>query len=197
MKSFKKILTENAFYQASTAVRVFKILLVYFGLLLHLIIGGTIYHLWEYSKQLLNLIREDSISFDNPDLYRDKIVALKSSSYQNNIEPSSEDAELKLLSHRNHVNNNSIHANNTINYSNYNYDSSPLTQSTPMTSPENIGGVNGNFDNFTESETVAQFNTKGVIELPFIGKSSDNINTASNMLKHVNPRRQTIHKMQH
>ena len=173
-------------------------MLVYFGVLLNLIIGGTIYHLLEYSKQLLNLIREDSLSFDNPELYRDKIVALKSGSYHNNNinEPSSEDAELKLLSHQNHVNNNLIHANNTstnTRYSNYinNYNSSPLTQSTPMTSPENIG------DRIIDNDsTIAQFNTKGVIELPFIGKSSDNINAAN--LKHVNyPRRQIIHKIQH
>jgi len=196
----QKILTESAFYQTSTVLRVFKILLVYFGALLNLIIGGTIYHLLEYSKQLLNLIREDSLSFDNPDLYRDKIVALKSGSYHNNNnnEPSSEDAELKLLSHQNHVNNNPIHANtSTNNYSNYNnYNSSPLTQSTPMTSPENIGGIIDS--NFPDNDrTTAQFNTKGVIELPFIGKSSDNINAANNILKHVNPRRQTTHKIQH
>jgi hypothetical protein len=211
----QKILTDNAFYQTSTAVRVFKLLLAYFGLMLNWIVCGTIYWLLEYGSQLDKLILEDN-SFDHADLYEDRVVGLKPKFN----EPSSEDAELRDLNIRsmgtgnfesgNFMNQNSrqmyfqnntvphqflqsqsgqinpVHRNslfhNSMNPTARGY-SSPATESTPMTSPENIGG---NIQDL-ENDAPPPVNTTGIIELPFIGKSTENLN--SNTTARVNNRK--------
>lgn len=191
----QKILTDNAFYQTSTAVRVFKFLLGYFGLMLNSIVCGTIYWLLEYHRQLTRLILEDQISsFDHADMYEDRIIGLKS----NFNEPSSEDAELRDLnirreSHGSFINQNSrqmyYYQNNTtatnqfrsqaqINPVHRNSNpprgyNSPATESTPMTSPENMGG---NVQELEYDAYPMPLNTTGIIEVPFIGKSTENLN---------------------
>jgi len=195
----QKILTDNAFYQTSTAVRIFKFLLAYFGLILNSIVCGTIYWLLEYGNQLTRLILEDN-SFDHADLYEDRVVGLKSKFN----EPSSEDAELRDLNIRsmgeernfmyqksrqmyfqnktvqnqfqsaqiNPVHRNSLLYNSMNPARGYN---SPATESTPMTSPENMGG------NIQELDFDAPpANTTGIIELPFIGKSTENLSSNTN-----------------
>lgn len=163
----QKVLTDNAFYQASTAIRVLKFLMIYFGILLNGLIFGTIYWTMEYRSQLLKMFVNIEGSFDHRDLYEDRVVA---SNYQ---EPSSEEAELRALNYHIHKGQNSV---------NYCFTGgSPMTEITPMTSPEN------------NAVRTPDFSSKGgIIEIPFIGKSQESLNSRKPQNKKHSHQTQTL-----
>ena len=169
----KNVLQPHAFFQASAFVRIFYFLLIYFTALANYNLWATVYWLFHFRGHILNWIEDIE---ENGDSQEEQAAMIPISAYGTPM--------------------NGTHLNGTFSgtpniMSPRNYAASQITIRSGSRPVSRFGGYNMNQNNnlnrqvklvksidvnYDEVPEESISHTTGIIEVPFIGKSTDNLN---------------------